>query len=161
MSGERWPFFFEQVGMRLPEIREGEVSDASLGRMGDGLALVLVVQIVFQELFQVLGRVVDAFLAVAEVSGNFAIARFLKKQRAGRGRFEHPLVALATDAAVKDDPGSAQQLPISVTESVRADNDSPALSQGRQPGQPTQPLALNPRIQLADKQNSRVAELVS
>ena len=66
-------------------------------------ALLLVLQIIGEQFLQVIGVVIDALLAVAEVGGHLAVAGLLEQEGARRSRLEYPQVALAADAAVEDD----------------------------------------------------------
>jgi hypothetical protein len=65
------------------------------GGLGQRAALVLVVQVVFQEGFQVVVGVADALAAVREVGGQLAVAGLLEEQGARGGRLEGAAVALA------------------------------------------------------------------
>ena len=95
------PLRFDRTHRPVPQRRETPVAHAPPRGLGDGEALALVVQVVFQQRLQVVVPVEDALVLGPEVVRDFAVAGLLEEERPGRGRLHRPQVALAADAAVE------------------------------------------------------------
>src|SRR5262249_12254595 len=109
---------------RLPQALEGVRRQLAAGGFGDGPALVLVVQVVLQERFQVVVGVQDALAAVLKVRRHLAVARLLEQERARRRGLEGSAVGLGADAVVEDDAGAAEQPAVGLAKNARADVDT-------------------------------------
>ena len=141
----------------LPELRERTVPGPHPRRLGQETTLVLVLQVVVEELFQIVGAVIDALPTIAEEGRQLAVVGLLKDQGAGRGRLEGAAAALVTCAIVENDPRPSQQAPVALPARARANDDAPATPQPRQAGQPRHTFALHRRVEVADKEDVDVA----
>jgi hypothetical protein len=126
-------------------------------RLSDCPPLLFMIQVIREQLFKVLARVINALLPVAEVDRHFQILRFLKEQRPGRRRFERPQIALPADAPIKRNPRPSQQPPILLRLHALQDAHPSMIAQPRHPRQPWQPLPLHGRMQIPHKQNINIS----